>query len=65
MIVHRGIPGWVDFVRRLGDSHSPPDPPRTDAAACPRGAPAALLPSRRELVSVLASVVLHCLEATP
>jgi len=65
LLVHRGIAGWVDFARRLGGGRSPPDPPRTDASACPPGAPAALLPSRRELVTVLASVVLHCLEATP
>ena len=65
LIVHRGIPGWVDYARRLGDGRPPLGPPRTDAAARPQGAPAALRPSRRQLVSVLASVVLHCLEATP
>ena len=65
LIVHRGIPGWADFARRLGEGRSPPDPPRTDAAARSQGASAALLSCRRELVTVLASVVLHCLEATP
>ena len=65
LIVHHGIPGWVDFVRHLGGGRSPPDPPHADAAACPPGAPAAPLPSRRELVTVLASVVLHCLETPP
>lgn len=65
LIVHRGIPGWVDFARRLGGGRPPLDPPCTDAAARLQGAPAALLPSRRQLVSVLASVVLHCLEAIP
>ncbi len=64
LIVHRGIPGWVDFARHFGEGRSPPDPPRTYAATCSQGAPAALLPCRRELVTVLASVVLHCLETT-
>ena len=65
LIVHRGLPGWMDFARRFGEGPSPPDPPRTDAARCSQGVPADLLPCRRELVTVLASVVLHCLETTP
>ena len=62
LMVHRGIPGWVDFARRFGESRSSPDPSHTDAAACSQRAPAVLLPCRRELVTVLASVVAHCLE---
>ena len=65
LIVHRGIPGWVDFARRFGEGRSPPGSPRTDAAACRPGAPPVLLPSRRQLVTVLASVVAHCLETPP
>jgi hypothetical protein len=65
LIVHRGIPGWVDCARRFGEGRSPLDPPRTDAATPSQGAPAGLLPCRQELVTVLASVVLHCLETTP
>ena len=65
LVVHRGIPGWLDFARRLGEGRSPPDPPRADAPAGPERTPPAALPCHRELVPVLASVVRHCLEANP
>jgi hypothetical protein len=55
----------VDFTRRFGEGRPPPDRPPTDAAMGSQDTPAALLPCRRQLVTVLASVVLHCLETTP
>lgn len=65
VVVHRGLPGWVDFTRRLGVGHAPPEQPHADATTDGDRRPAVALPCRRELVKVLASVVLHCLESTP
>jgi hypothetical protein len=63
LVVHRGIPGWLDFARHLSEGGSPPDPARADAPAHPERTSPAILSSHRELVAVLASVVRHCLEA--
>jgi hypothetical protein len=65
LVVHRGLPGWMDFARRLGEHLPLPHAPHTDASADPERAPAVALPGQRELVTLLASVVLQCLEANP
>jgi hypothetical protein len=64
LIVHRGIPGWVDFAYRFVGDRSPPDPSILEAA-CPVRTPAVPLTCQRDLVTVLASVILHCLENSP
>lgn len=65
LVVHRGIPGWLDFARRLSEDGSPPDRARADAPAHPERTSPDTLSSHRELVAVLASVVRHCLEVNP
>ncbi len=65
LVVHRGIPGWLDFARRLSAGGSPPDHTHADTPAPPERPSPATLSSHRELVAVLASVVRHCLEADP
>jgi len=64
LVVHGGVPAWVEFVRRFGAAHAAPEPSRPRATSSEPSSGVAF-PCQRELVTVLAAVVRHCLEANP
>jgi hypothetical protein len=64
LVVQQGIPGWADFAHRFCAGERMPPGASTEDPSSQR--PAAARPScRREIVTVLASVILRCLETAP